>query len=75
MAQITLKQIEELLDKKLRNFATKDDLDKKLSELKEDLETTIGGLGRHLLEKLASKEDLVVLDKRVSKIEKAFRTV
>lgn len=64
-----LKQIEKLLDKKHKDIPTNDDMDKKLAKLKDDLEDTIGALGRQLHEDLAPADEFSELEKRVERIE------
>ena len=66
MAVLTLKQIEQLLDKKLKNFATKDDLKRVESRLG-GVESRLGGVESELG---GVKEELKIVNRKIDILQK-----
>lgn len=73
-----LKKFDELLQKRLSNLVTKDDLDDRLGKLKRELESKMGDLGQEIIDAMnistMSKKEFGELEKRVEKLEEEFQT-
>lgn len=69
-----LKQIDELLQKRLKSFATKDDLKQELDALRHDIKLDIDDALADIIASAdhakADRKDVENLDKRITRIEK-----
>ncbi len=75
MTGLTIKQVSDLLDKKLKNFATKDDLVNLHRQIEYRIDEAEVRITQVVQNTKADKKDFENITKRVDKIEKALRTV
>lgn len=73
MTSITLNQIDQLLDKKFQNVATKDDLKILEKSLEEKIDEAVTVILETVDKHKADKEDVRNLEERVAKIEQGLQ--